>query len=411
MTSLKNPNFIFIIFSLLIAILGFVKTIIFAKYLPLESLGLLALFQSVMALFGIFHFGILSGGYRLSSFYDEEKFKQLNSVVYLLLILLFTVFAIVILLLEIFGVLGAESRLVYIGFAAGFISLLSNWSINLSIARGNLKYVNIAQLSGAVASLFSVIFIFKFGLVAAYISVIIQPLIITICLVKLVDYTLPNALRYDAELVLAIFKSGFFPFLAGLFFISYQQLEKILIGYSINVEALGQLTVFYLVFTVWSIIPDSLNKILYPKLTLLMEGGGYLKSKNILLKHFFLIMLYSMACSFLLLMFLQPLADIFLPQHKEFVKYVHAGLLVYIFKSLCETPSIYLMSLGENNKILLADFLCFFSYIIFFVLLILLFEQTVELFIILASLYFVLKFIVLLFFSVNVYLRRYVVSV
>lgn len=385
--------------SLFIAMLGLVKSLIFAKYLSFENLGFLALFQSTMALVATFHFGILSGGYRLASFYSEEKFDELNSVIYSLLFFLFSAFIVIIAFLEVSGLIGEINEITYLGFFAGCLILFSNWAMNISIAKGNLSKANKAQLCGAFASVITLPFVFKYGLYAAYAVVIIQPLVIILFLIKSVDYTLPDSLKLDISITAKIFRTGFLPFLAGLFFITYQQLEKILIGHTIDVETLGHLTLFYLVFTVWSIVPDSLNKIFYPKSTFLFEMKRYHDFNFFLVKHFGLVLGYCLICSFGLYFTLVPVVEFVLPQHVSFVNYIYLGLGVYIFKSLCETPSIYLLSSGSNNAIVIADALCFIFYLSLFGFIFYSNNVSVEFFIFISTLYYSSKFLILLFLS------------
>lgn len=399
MTLFKNAKFIFVLSSLFIAILGLVKSLIFAKYLSFESLGFLALFQSTMALVATFHFGILSGGYRLASYYSEESFNELNSVVYSLVLFLFIVFIIIIVFFAISGLIGEISQMIYFGFFAGFVVLLSSWAMNISIAKSNLSMANKAQLCGAFSSLIMLPFVFEHGLYAAYAVVVIQPLVIFIFLTKSLDYTLPNTLRFDISVVAKVFKTGFLPFLAGLFFIIYQQLEKILIGYTIDIETLGHLTLFYLVFTVWSIVPDSLNKIFYPKATLLFETGKYHDFNFLLVKHFGLVIGYCLF-SFLGLYFtLVPAVQFVLPQHLDFVNYIYLGIGVYVFKSLCETPSIFLLSSRSNNSIVISDAFCFVFYLFLFCLVFYSGDVSVVSFIIISTLYYFSKFSILIFLS------------
>lgn len=399
MTLFRNAKFNFVLSSLFIAILGLVKSLIFAKYLSFENLGFLALFQSTMALVATFHFGILSGGYRLASFYSDEEFKELNSVIYSLLFFLFLAFIIIIAFLEFSGLLDELNQLTYLGLFAGCITLFSNWTMNMSIAKGNLASVNKAQLSGAFASVITVPLIFKFGLHAAYAVVIIQPTIIILFLIKDVQYTVPESFKFKYNVATDIFKAGFFPFLAALFFITYQQLEKILIGYTLNVESLGQLTLFYLALTVWSIFPDTLTRLYFPKATFLYENKSYRQFRNLFKHHFLIVAGYCLICSFGVFYIAEPLVSKFLTQHVEFIFYVKLGVLAFIFRTLAENPAIRLLSMGCNNYILAVDAMCFFTYIASFLGFLFLDGLSVLLFIYLSIFYYFTKLIFLSFFS------------
>lgn len=396
----RNPQIIFVFSSLFIAVLGLAKSIIFAKYLPFDSLGLLVLFQSTMALVATFHFGILSGGYRLASFYSEEKFKELNSVIFSLLFFLFFIFIFLLVFIEFFGLVDRINDLTYLGLFAGCITLFSNWAMNISIAKGNLTSVNKAQLCGAIASVITVPLIFYFELYAAFAVVIIQPVVIIFFLIRNVPYTVPDSFKIDFDVATSIFKSGFYPFLAALFFITYQQLEKMLIGYTLSVESLGQLTLFYLTLTVWSILPDTLTRLYFPKATFFYENNNHIQFANLFKQHFFIIACYCLLCSFCVVYFTEPLVSKFLTQHVEFVGYVKLGVIAYTFKSLAENPAIRLLSMGCNNYILIIDALCFFTYFAVFLCFFSTGALSILIFIYLAILYYFIKLILLSFFSI-----------
>lgn len=390
-----NAKVLFILSSLFIAGLGLVKSLIFAKFLSFGDLGLLALFQSILALVAAFHLGLLSGGYRLASFYNTDEFEDLNSVVCALLCVLFVSSIVVLFLLDSIGVFNDLGILTYLGVFAGFVTLLSNWAMNISIAKGNLSSVNKAQLSGGIASICALPGIFNFGLYAAYFAVIIQPIVIILFLSKTVNYTLPKKLFIKRDVAFEVFRHGFFPFVAGLLFIIYQQFEKILVGHTISIEVLGHLTLFYLVFTVCSIVPDSLTRIYFPKATFFYENKQHDKLTHLVRQHFFLILSYSVVCGLGIFYFLEPVVEFFLVQHLDYVSYVKYGVVVFTLKFLSENPSIRLLSKGRNLFILYADLMCLFLYFGIFVYFFYNRNLSVEFFIHLSMLYYFAKLVIL----------------
>ncbi|MCS6118734.1 hypothetical protein G3444_07385 [Shewanella baltica] len=397
-----KKNSIFLLCSLLVAFLGLLKSLFFAKNLNFENLGLLALFQSAMALFSTFHFGILTGGYRLACYYNEAEYEKLNSVVFAVLFFLLPIFILILKLVEITGLISNVNHITYLALIAGFITWFSNWAINVSIARENLSSVNTAQILGVVFSLFFLPMVFSHGIYAAYFSVIIQPLIIVLFLAVNTSYTLPRKINFDIEFIKKILRAGFFPFLAGLFFISYQQLEKIFIGYALGVEYLGHLTIYYLALTVWIIIPDALTRIYYPKATKFYELNNIADYRTVMNQHLLIVILYSLVCSFFLYFFSGPIVLFFLDAHVDFVVFVQFGAIAFTLRSISDSFSIRLLAKGKNPQVFFSDLSSFIFYLFLIIVAFKFFGLSLIGFVVFSILYYLFKL-----FTLSYYCFRY----
>lgn len=391
----KNSSYIFVVFTLFIALIGLAKSVFFAKYMDFDELGYLALFQTITGLVATFHFGVLSGGYRLASYYEDGEFDKVNSQVYthiFIIICFFTGFFFII------GSLGFSTwnnLLLFLGIFCGSLTLFSNWATNVSIAKKNFSVVNKAQLFGAISSLVTAPFIFRFGLFAAYASLIIQPLVVFAVLAKSTNYTLPRFWRFDFDVSRNLFRAGFFPFIAALFFICYQQLEKIFIANTLSVDVLGNLTLFYLTFTIWSIFPDALTRIFFPRATFLYENKKKLEFESLLSKHLIIVVFYCVTGSVLFFVFSESFVGYVLNQHLEFLYLVNLGFAAFILKALSENPAIRLLSAGENKKILYVDAISFFLYVFLFFFVLYFDMQSIIVFVGMAIFYYMVKFILL----------------
>ncbi len=386
--------------------LGLVKSLIFAKFLGFESLGFLSLFQSAMALFATVHFGILTGGYRLASYYNDSEYSELNSVIYSSIFLLFPIFLLLIKLTEAFSIVDSISNLTYLALLAGFISIFANWAINVSVAKKDLISVNKAQFLGGVISLISVSLIFTYDVYGAYFSIIVQPFIIVVYLMFNTTYTLPKSINFDLILIKKIFKMGFYPFIAGLFFIAYQQLEKIFIGYTLGVDQLGHLTIFYLVLTVWVIIPDALTRIYYPKATKLYESKDIDGYHSIIEQHLKFALCYAFFCSLVIYFFLDIVVQFVLNEHLNYVYLVKLGIVVFFLRTVSDNYSIRLLATGSNSIILYADVISFILYSVVFIFCVYTFELKLMHFIYLSMLYYLVKMIIFLYFSSKINLKE-----
>lgn len=395
----KNSSYIFVVCSLLIAFIGLAKSVFFAKYMEFDELGYLALFQTITGLVATFHFGVLSGGYRLASYYDDSEFDKVNSQVYSLISIMIFLFVTVALILGLVGFSAWNSQLLFLGVFCGCTTLFSNWAINISIAKNNLSIVNKAQLCGAISSLITVPFIFRFGLFAAYASLIIQPLIVFAVLARLTNYTLPRFWKFDSAVSLELFRYGFFPFIAALCFICYQQLEKVFIANTLSVEVLGHLTLFYLTFTIWSIFPDALTRIYFPRATFLFENNKMEEYENLLNKHLIIVFIYCVAVSILFFCFAESIVSYVLDQHLEFLYLVKLGFAAFILKALSENSAIRLLSIGANKKILLVDAASFFFYVFLFLFFWYFHRLSIIVFVGMSVFYYLVKFILLNVFS------------
>ncbi|WP_139463191.1 hypothetical protein [Aeromonas veronii] len=396
-----KKNSVFLLCSLLVAFLGLLKSLFFAKYLNFENLGLLALFQSAMALFSTFHFGILTGGYRLACYYNEDEYNELNAVVFSVLLILLPVFVLALKLVEISALVSNVNHVTYLSLFAGFVTWFSNWAINVSIARGNLTSVNTAQFLGVVLSLFILPIVFFYGVYAAYISVVIQPLVIFLILAINTPYTMPKGIKFNTTIVKKILRAGFFPFLAGLFFISYQQLERIFIGYTLGVEYLGHLTIYYLALTVWIIIPDALTRIYYPKATKSYERGNVAEYSSVINQHLLIVIFYSLVCSLFIFLFSSPIVSFFLNEHVDFVKFVQLGTIAFTLRSISDNFSIRLLAKCKNTQILFSDLLSFVFYLLLIFISFNYFCLSLVSFVFFSILYYLFKLIIIFYYCLR----------
>jgi O-antigen/teichoic acid export membrane protein len=357
----NNQSFFFIAINIFVAFLGFVRSFAFMKFFDFHDLGIITLISTAASLIGMFQIGLINGGYRIIALRESDSNVKVNNVIFSYFGLLSIVLAAFSVILFLLGFYTNWFLLIIINIM-GVCMLITNWLTNTLIGASEFKRLNIANSSSALASLVCLLLAYYFGLYGALLSLLVQPLLFTGIVFFTGKKEIPTKLDLDFKQIKYILSFGFIPFLSGIFFLVYQQIERWSINFFIGPEALGKMYLVFLLTTLWLLIPSSINSLFFPKSVKYFADGNFEQLQKIIKQYFLILIIYSIICAILVLLILPTLVNIIFPKHYPYIHLVFIILPGLILRNMCDPVSLYLNSAVKLNPILWSDVISTFCY-------------------------------------------------
>jgi len=367
----NKQSIYFIIINIVVAFLGFVRSFAFMKFLDLKELGFLTLIQTGAMLIGFFQIGLINGGYRILALQDSKLSKDTNNVLFSYFGILFIVLLGIYAIGSITGLI-TENLIVFITILIGLFALLNNWIINMLIASREYDRLNKANLLSVLLSVACLPLAYFYGIYGGAISLLIQPLALVIFVLLTGRNLWINKFSISVLKLKNILHYGFIPYLSGLFFLSYMQIERWSIASYLGTTSLGSFYLVFLITSLWVLIPTSINSLFFPKAVKYYEDKDYDNFKTIININFGVILAYCFIVSLIIIVFLSPVVSFVFPKHFPFVKYALLALPGLVFRTLSDPISLFLNSVVKLKPIFWSDIsgLALYSFLIcFFVLL------------------------------------------
>lgn len=353
-TNLKNQSTYFLIINVFVASTGFIRSFIFMKFLDFNELGLITLLQTGASMVSFSQFGLINGGYRIIAMQKENLSKDTNNIIhsYLMVITLLLVFFLILgSILNIF----VHKLVIFLSISLGILLLVQNWFSNSLIANQDYHCINRANVYSALLGLICIPICFIFGFKGALVLILIQPTIFVIIVFFSNRKVWPTRFLINFNLIREILHYGFIPYLAGLFFLSYLQIERWSVNFFIGTSALGNLYIVFLLTTIWILVPTSINNIFFPKTTLSFEQKDILNFKKVVKTHFYVTLLYCIIGCFLVLTVLPLLVNLIFPQYSPYVKYALFVLPGLCFRTFADPLSLVFNSVVKMKPIFWSD--------------------------------------------------------
>lgn len=392
----KNNKSLFFIFSNIVsAFLGFIKSFVFMKFFNFYELGLITMINTGALLIGFFQIGLINGGYRIIALGDKESTKKTNNVIFSYFGVL-TLFLIIIYLIGIFSGIINEKKYTFFGVAIGIMTLITNWLTNVLIANKDYTRLNYANLISSFIGVFSLFLILILDINGAIISLFIPQFLFIGIILASKRNELPDNFDFNFKYIKYILGFGFIPFLSGLFFLAYQQIERWSVNFFLGPEALGKMYLVFLTTTLWVLIPTSINSLFFPKAVKLFAKGNISSLKNTIKEYFFVIIFYSIIASLLIIFLFSKLVYVIFPKHYEYVNLVFILLPGLMLRNMCDPINLLLNSIVKLKPIFWSDIISTFFYGIIILTLALMKIFSLENVLLAYVLYNLIKFIYLL---------------
>jgi O-antigen/teichoic acid export membrane protein len=326
---IERPKLTFIIVNIIVSSLGFIRSFVFMRVLDFHELGILTIIQTMIMLISMFQFGLINGGYRIFSLDKKEDNERINNLIFSYLLILMILFGVILFILSYFN-LSINYIFLVSAFGIGLISLLCNWLSNTLIAKQLIKELNGLNLFTAVISFAALPLAFYYKINGAILVLVIQPLLfVTLSLYRRIDLR-PTCFIFNWTTIKWILKYGFIPFLTGIMGLINIQIERWSIVNWLSTEDLGRFYLVFLFSTLFILIPNSINSLLFPNSMKLYASRNFsLLIKSI--SNYYKLLLVYIFITVVLTVFLMPtIITYLLPKHSQSISYVF-----YILPGLC----------------------------------------------------------------------------
>ena len=361
---IKSPKLRYIIITFFVSAIGFLKSFVLLKIFDSESLGIVALAQTIISTMSLLQFGVITGGYRLFSYKKEPILKKINSAVLMFFSYLTIISCGVGAMLNQFVSLNiTTSMLVYL-IIIGVVSLYSSWVVCKLLGSKNIKTLNNAQVISAIISFLIVVSAKWFGIQLVLFGLFMQPVIVIIMAYLQVPKLIPsfNHLNFKKYIV-KIVMLGFIPYLTSALTLLNSQLGRWIITISLGTAILGKTYLVTLFITLVSVFPGAISNMFFPTIIEKYEMNMHEDLKSSLKRQFIILGGYYIIIMVGTIFLAKVLVDLFLPKHVESVNLIYAIAPSLLFLHM-SVPIITLFNAAKKFKqILFGSLVSVFTYI------------------------------------------------
>lgn len=396
---LKRGSFFFIIINIVVAGLGFVRSFAFMKFLGFEELGIITMVTTVASMLGFFQIGLINGGYRIVALKEEKAIEKTNNTIISFLLLVSVMVSVITILLVIFRVV--DYQIAFVSIAIGIVMLFNNWFTNSLIGSGNLPKVNLANMWSAIISLLSLVLVYYYEFTGALICLFSQPLVFMI-----VAYDKSFAFtkfEIDIKHIKYILSFGFIPFVSGVFFLLYTQIERWGVSTLLGNAELGKMYLFFIIVALWILIPSSVDNIFFPKAIKFYSDKDTFNFNKVIKNYSIIVVIYNILCSICLFLLLKPLVGIFFHKHLPYVNLVYLSVFGLVFRVLVNPFTLFFNSIVKLKPIFYSDLFAIIIYFFSILFFYLMDYINLNTFVVCFNIYFLCKFI---FMGIYYYIER-----
>jgi O-antigen/teichoic acid export membrane protein len=364
-----NRKVLFILINVLTSFITFGKSFLFMRYLPDSGLGVLMLFNSVIALFGLFQIGLFNGGYRILSIDANNKnYTDVNNTNFTYVILLTGI--LIIFSSIYFSFYRGDYVLTIFAIIAGGFSLLKNWSSNILVSRRRLREINFFNLSSALISVGFASSIFYIGEIGALLAIASLPISFVLLFFVIVKDFRPTSLTLNFYQIRAMIAFGFVPYLSGITVILNNQIDRFIIAQRLSLEELGQLYLSSIFLHAFSLLPVNLNQLFGPDAINSYSKGDLKRTRLIAGRFFFILLAYSVVALLAVVLIGKPVVSFLFPDKLGQLQFLYILLPGFICLVLAKPFAFYLYAALNLRAIFYSNLFSLSSYLLALVLLI-----------------------------------------
>ena len=386
----------FVSTNIIIALLGFLRSFAFMRVLDFQGLGLLTLVQTGAAFVGFSQIGLINGGYRMMALQDQRISGETNNVFFSYLFIIAILLALVFMVGVTVDVV-PERFIVAIALVMGIFMMLSNWLSNTLLAKKEYSRLNKAGLVSNGLSLAAVPIAYYWGIYGGALSVLLQPVTFVLIVLATGKAEWPNRFVANFGKIKEILSFGFIPYLSGLCFLLYVQVERWTTMAYIDASALGQLYLVFIISAMWILLPTSLLNLFFPRVVLYYHQKDAHNFNRIIKIHFLTLGIYSFVGVIFTLFILEKLVGVFFPQHVAFTYLALLSLPGLVFRVLCDPISMVLNGVVKLRPLLWGEISGLVLYSVLMAALAVKSSITLVSIVICADAYFAYKFLYLLY--------------
>lgn len=362
----QKSSSVFIAVNVFVSVFGFFRSFAFIKFFDFKELGIITLVSTAAMVIAFLQLGLINGGYRIIALHDKDSNNKVNNVIFSYFLVLTLVLVGFTFVTMCFGFI-PDWEIAFLVIFIGIFSLVTNWLTNTLIGGGEFNRLNIANFISALSSLLCLVFAYYYGLIGAITSLLIQPLLFVVIVFITDKKEIPTHFDLDYKYIKHILSFGFIPYLSGIFFLLYQQIERWSVNYFLGSEALGKIYLVFLTTALWVLIPSSINSLFFPKSVKYFENGDRNQLKTTIYNYFIILAIYCFIAVLMLFLLFSPLVEFVFPKHLPYVKLVYIILPALILRTLADPLVLLFNSIVKMNPILWSDIIStvFYIFLIF----------------------------------------------
>lgn len=355
LSRMTQAGYAYTLINTLVSVIAFGRNFLFMKTLGLADVGQIAMMQTIIMLVGFVQLGTMNGAFIL---FAEQKSDQTRQIVTLLswgIAALLAMMAAATLAGAgtLFAPLIAPETLI-IGCFAGIATLASTWMNNLLIAKGALGRSNIINVVAVLVSLALALLSSDYGLGAALLSILAQPLLVA-CGALLIDREVrPSITGPDADTLQKVLALGFMPFLAAILVLGTYQLERWSIAWVLGEEALGSFYLVMMYMAFFALVPAALLNVSFPRAMRALQAGDTQEFHRIRKRHFIELLIYGAAAALATFTLLPLMVERVIPEYRSSVMLTFLVFLPMLIFTLRDNAVLVLYSV-KNTKALLSS--------------------------------------------------------
>lgn len=351
---LSSPKYRYVLVTILVSLLSFARNLFFMKSLDLASLGQVTLMTTLIMLVGFAHVGLINGAYIQYAAGDRDVNRRIVALMASGVLILVPVAALAVWGLQLSETLSSvvwPGTLAF-GLAAGIVTLASTWMNNALIADGHLGRSNLINVGAVLVSLVAAFFSTRHGLIAAWLSLLLQPLVIALGAMLLDPNLRIRSLGVDRPTLARLFRLGLVPFMGGLAVLSMQQFERWSIATILGPQALGEFYIVLMYTAFFGLIPTSLLNVYFPQAKRAYVAKDLGQLTTFIRHHQRDLMLYFIVAVVTTVLLMPSILAWYLPQFTQnaaLVYYALPGLILLTFRNIA---SMVLFSTDEMRPLL-----------------------------------------------------------
>lgn len=358
-----HERYRYVLINTLVSVIAFGRNLLFMKALGLADLGQVALMQTIVMLVGFAQLGTINGAYILFAERNLEQSQRIVNTLSLGVVMLISVASIAVLLGGgwVLEPMVAHETMV-IGVFAGICMLASTWMNNALIAKGALDKSNIINIGAVLVSLAVAGMSLQYGLLAALLSMLLQPALVGLAALIIEPELRPSSLNIDKKTVQSILSLGIKPFVGALFVLMTYQLERWSIVFVLGQEALGEFYLVIMYMTFFLLIPSSLLNAHFPPAMRKYQAKEYGSFLAILRRQTIELILYCVAALLVTAVLLPVAVSAIVPQFSDGIYLVFWVFPALFLSVMWNSASLVLYSAKLTRPILVSGVILLASY-------------------------------------------------
>jgi O-antigen/teichoic acid export membrane protein len=346
----------FVVLSTLVSVFTFLRSLLFMRTLGYGDLGQVAMVQTLAIAVGFLQGGLINGAYIQYAAHEPELNRRIVQTLSTGVLILIPIGILTIVFVYL---LGFSQNIIWngtlgFGFMAGIATLSFTWMNNSLIADEKLGLSNAINLGAAILSFLTALLSAQFGLYAALLSVLLQPLAATIGALWMEPSLRPQKLGLHRETLSLLLKLGFVPFMSGIALLASYQVERWSIAFALGPDALGHYYIVLIYSAFFGLVPSALLNVHFPRAKRALATQEKSNFTQIMRQHLYELMGYILLAVIVTVLLSDKIVGTLLPAYSSQVDLVYYSLPALLTFTLRDSASLVMYATERMRPIVTA---------------------------------------------------------